>query len=123
MLRYLSGSRLTISSRLLASSPNLVSADHLRKTVIPQLTKCVSDTYVIVSQPSVEAADFEDGYSAPQLQQKMTGEDKSIRSSLSVTDVLGGVSAEELSMAIQDRCEARHLRIDASSTACPATNV
>lgn len=70
---------------------------------------------MIVSQPRVEAADFEDGYSAPRLRQKILGDDKTIRSSLGVTDVLGRVSADELSKTIQDRCDAGHLRVDASS--------
>lgn len=71
----------------------------------------------------MEAADFEDGYSAPWLQHLMAGGDKSIRSSFSVTDVLGEVNVDDLSRIIQDRCEAGHLRIDASSTTCPTATV
>ncbi|KAK4694960.1 hypothetical protein P7C71_g2705, partial [Lecanoromycetidae sp. Uapishka_2] len=103
------------TSKLLAISPNLVSADSLRKLVIPHLTECRSDTYVIVSQPGVEAADFADEYTAPRLREKMNGDDMSIRSSFSVTDVLGLISGDELSKVIQDRCEASHLRVDAST--------
>ena len=45
----------------------------------------------------------------------MLGDDKSIRSSLAVKEVLGIVSGDRLSKVIQEKCEARHLRIDASS--------
>ena len=45
----------------------------------------------------------------------MLGGDKSIRSSLMVKEVVGVVSGDYLSKLIQEKCEARHLRIDASS--------
>ncbi len=45
----------------------------------------------------------------------MRGEDKTIRSSLAVKDVLGAMDAEDLSNLVQEKCEAGHLRIDASS--------
>ncbi len=45
----------------------------------------------------------------------MLGGDKSIRSSLGVADVLGAVSADKLSKSIQERCDAGHMMVDASS--------
>lgn len=45
----------------------------------------------------------------------MLGDDKDIRSSLAVKEVLGQVDAERLGSAVQDRCGAGHLRVDASS--------
>ena len=45
----------------------------------------------------------------------MLGNDKSIRASLAVKEVVGVVSGDYLSKLIQEKCEARHLRIDASS--------
>ncbi|MCJ1278889.1 hypothetical protein MMC21_006710 [Puttea exsequens] len=103
------------TSELQTSSPDLVSAKRLSEIVTPELTKCTSDTYVIVSQPGVEAADFRDRQSVPHLRIKMLGKDKSVRSSLAVQDVLGKYRADELSRLIQERCDAGHLRIDAST--------
>ena len=45
----------------------------------------------------------------------MIGDDKSIRSSMAVKDVLGCVNVDDMSRAVQDRCGAGHLRVDASS--------
>ena len=46
----------------------------------------------------------------------MLGNDKSIRSSLAVKEVLGELSGEHLSKLIREKCGAGHLRVDASST-------
>ncbi|KAL2046177.1 hypothetical protein N7G274_001624 [Stereocaulon virgatum] len=105
------------TSELLAPSPSLVSASHLSDIVTPQLTACNSDTYVIVSQPGVNAADYGDRRSAPHLRKKMLGDDKTVRSSLAIKDVLGYVNVEDMSRAVQDRCGAGHLRVDASTGA------
>ena len=101
--------------RLLASSPDLTSAASLSKIVIPELEACTSDTYVIVSQPGVNAVDYQ-GRASPFLRMKMLGDDKSIRSSLTVKDVLGELSGDHLSRVVQEKCGAGHLRVDASST-------
>ena len=45
----------------------------------------------------------------------MLGDDKSIRSSLAVKHVLGPINVDDMSRAVQDRCGAGHLRVDASS--------
>lgn len=45
----------------------------------------------------------------------MLGDDKSVRSSLTVKDVVGEISADHLSRLIQEKCGAGHLRVDASS--------
>ena len=45
----------------------------------------------------------------------MLGNDKSIRSSLAVKEVVGELSGDHLSKVIEEKCEAGHLRIDASS--------
>lgn len=45
----------------------------------------------------------------------MLGADKSIRSSLAVKEVVGELSPDYLSNVIQEKCEAGHLRVDASS--------
>lgn len=102
------------TSELLASSPDLTSAETLSKVIIPELEACTSDTYVIVSQPGANALDYRDRAS-PYLQMKMLGNDKSIRSSLAVREVVGELSAGHLSSVIQEKCGAGHLRVDAST--------
>ncbi|KAM0794331.1 BIG/ATPase V1 complex, subunit S1 [Usnea florida] len=102
------------TSELLASSSDLTSAETLSKVIIPELETCISDTYIIVSQPGANALDYRDRAS-PYLQMKMLGRDKSIRSSLAVSEVLGELSAGYLSGVIQEKCGAGHLRVDAST--------
>ena len=46
---------------------------------------------------------------------KMLGNDKRIRSSLAVREVVGELSAGHLSGVIQEKCGAGRLRVDASS--------
>lgn len=102
------------TSELLAASPHLTSAASLGKVVIPELEACTSDTYVVVSQPGVNAVDYQ-GRAAPYLWMKILGDDKSIRSSLTVKEVVGELSGDHLSKVIQEKCGAEHLRVDAST--------
>lgn len=68
----------------------------------------------MVSQPGVNAVDYEDRAS-PYLRMKMLGDDKTIRSSLTVKEVIGKLSGDHFSRVIQDKCGAGQLRVDASS--------
>ena len=65
-------------------------------------------------QPGVNAVDYQDR-ATPFLQMKMLGHDKSIRSSLTVKEVMGELSADHLSKVVQEKCGAEHLSVDASS--------
>ncbi|KAL9124384.1 MAG: hypothetical protein Q9217_006278 [Psora testacea] len=106
---------LGIDVALLTSSPNIVSASSLRSIIAPQLEKCPSDSYIIVSQPGVSVADYHNGQSTPILRRMVMGDDKNIRSSIAVQDVKGTISPEELSAMVQTKCGAGHLRVDASN--------
>ena len=101
--------------RLLASSPHLITATSLYNEITPQLEKCPSETYIIVSQPGVNAADYHNPRATPNLRQMVQGREKGIRSSLAIQDVKGSVDADALSSLVQTRCGAGHLRVDASS--------
>lgn len=70
---------------------------------------------MIVSQPGVNAADYHDRFSAPHLRQNIEGENKSVRSSLTVAEVLGNLDAASMSKVVQEKCGARVLRVDGSS--------
>ncbi len=80
-----------------------------------ELQKCPSDTYVIVSQPAVNAADYHELSSAPCLQRNTAGDNRNIRSSMKVSDVIGALDADNMSKEIQGKCGAEALRVDASS--------
>ncbi|KAL6716203.1 hypothetical protein ACLMJK_005769 [Lecanora helva] len=103
------------TSELLASSPPLVAAKHLTDTLSPHLERCASDTYIIVSQPGVSVVDYQNPGVTPHLRKSMLGNDKNIRSSIAVKEVLGQVDAVALSEVIQDKCGAGHQRVDAST--------
>lgn len=101
--------------RILASTPQIVSAASLSNTINSELRKCPSDTYVIVSQPGVNAADYHDYFSAPHMRQNIAGDNKHIRSSTTVSDVLGALDVESMSKVVQEKCGAEVLHVDASS--------
>ncbi|KAL9036159.1 MAG: hypothetical protein Q9180_004460, partial [Flavoplaca navasiana] len=102
------------TSELLATSPQLAAASTMQETITSQLSKCPSDTYVVVTQPSVHAEDYSDRYAAPHLRRKISGEDERIRSTMMVTDVLGGINAEAIIGLVEAECGAGLLRVDAS---------
>lgn len=102
------------TSELLVSSPDLTSAASLNKVIVPEFEACTSDTYVVVSQPGVNAVDYQ-GRVSPYLRMKMLGDDKSIRSSLMVKEVIGKLGGDHFSRVLQEKCGAGHLRVDAST--------
>ncbi|KAL8687926.1 MAG: hypothetical protein Q9218_006029 [Villophora microphyllina] len=102
------------TSELLTSLPQIASAESIRNTVFSQLSDCPSDTYVVVSQPRVHAEDYSDRYAAPHLRRKIQAEDQGIRSVASVPDVLGDVNADGFVEAIEEKCGAALLKVDAS---------
>ncbi|KAL8944490.1 MAG: hypothetical protein Q9216_000400 [Gyalolechia sp. 2 TL-2023] len=108
------------TSELLTTSPQIVHADTISETITSQLSKCLSDTYIVITQPSVHAEDYKDRYAAPHLRKKIQGEDDRIRSSMSVTDVLGEVNTGLIIAAIENNCGAALSKIDASSSSFPS---
>lgn len=101
-------------TRILVSSHRITPAATVYEAILSGLQQCPSDIYVIVSQPGINAVDFHDQYSAPHLRQKISGIDKNIRSSVSVSDVVGRIDAEMLSTTLQKKCGAGLLRVNAS---------
>ena len=84
-------------------------------TISSQLESCPSDDYVIVTQPGVNVADYNNRLSALHLKQMISGTAKDIRSSLAVSDVLGEVDPAEIVRVVQEKCGAVLLNVDASS--------
>lgn len=101
--------------RVLFSSPQIVRPASLSTSINEAFQKCPSDTYVIVSQPAVNAADYHDPEAAPRLRRNIGGDNKNIRSSMTVSDVLGALDAESVSRQLQEKCGAEVVRIDGSS--------
>ena len=63
----------------------------------------------------MNVVDYNNRLSAPRLKEMTSGGDKNIRSSLTVTDVLGEVDSDEMVRVIREKCGAVLLRIDPSS--------
>lgn len=108
-------------SRLDISSPQIVSAASLTDALSTNLDKCPSDTYVIVSQPRANAADFSVARSAPHLRKRMSGDDENVKSSFSVSDVLGVVDTDLIQSSLEAKCQAGLMTVDASSRSCSGT--
>ncbi|MCJ1414700.1 hypothetical protein MMC32_001027 [Xylographa parallela] len=103
------------SSEILASSPHIATAASLSTTLNLELKKCPSDIYIIVSQPGAATADYKSQHSTPYLRRCVSGEDKHIRSSFTVPEVLGEIDTTALSNTLEQQCGAGTLNIDAST--------
>ncbi|KAL8996682.1 MAG: hypothetical protein Q9169_003854 [Polycauliona sp. 2 TL-2023] len=103
------------TSELLISSPQIASASTVQEKITSQLSKCPSDTYIVVTQPGVHAEDYSDRYAAPHLRRKVSGEDGRIRSTMSVADIFGDINAEEIVRMVEETCGAASLKVDAST--------
>ena len=61
---------------------------------------------MIVSQRGVNAADYADPRATPLLRKMMRGDDKRLRSSVAISDVVGTVNSEQLGHLLMERCGA-----------------
>ena len=68
-----------------------------------------------MSQPGVNANDYEDKEASPWLRRLIAGDDKAVRSSLAIPDVRGTFNAEKINEMLETKCDAEHVRLDASS--------
>ena len=105
-------------NRILASSPQIAKAASLSQSVGSELQKCPSDIYVVVTQPSVSATDYSGQHSSPHLKRWVSGEDKRIRSSFTVANVLGDMDKVGFTEILETKCGAGTLNVDASSEYC-----
>ena len=66
-----------------------------------------------MSQPGVTAADYHDPHAFPLLRRWLSGDEKRIRSSFAVTDVLGEIDTGALKESLEGTCgaKARTLRV------------
>ncbi|MCJ1402145.1 hypothetical protein MMC11_005364 [Xylographa trunciseda] len=103
------------TSEILASSPQITTATSLSTIINSELAKCPSDIYIIVSQPGATAGDYRSKNSTPYLRRYISGEDKHVRSSFTISDVLGEIDTAAFSNTLEQQCGAGTLSIDAST--------
>ncbi|KAN0076645.1 BIG/ATPase V1 complex, subunit S1 [Elaphomyces granulatus] len=109
------------TSELFTSSSQLKTARSLLEDVRNKLEGCHSDYYVIASQPGVHATDYSTRQSAPRLRERVMGGDKAIRSSFTVTEVVGEVDLGYIRHLLEEKCGVHLTEIDASIGSHPTS--
>ncbi|KAJ9388763.1 hypothetical protein DTO063F5_2411 [Paecilomyces variotii] len=112
---------LASTSELLGSSAQLKTASSLSDEIASALSTCPSDYYVIASQPGVHVSDFSKPKSAPRLYEKLSGKDKAIKSSFSVSEVSGELDARYIQELLEKKCGTQTTHIDASTGSYPSS--
>ncbi|EED21690.1 conserved hypothetical protein [Talaromyces stipitatus ATCC 10500] len=107
---------LLSTSDLLSSSSNIASATSLLSDVWSSLKTCPSDYYIIATQPGVHAADYSNSKGTPRLREKVLGNDKAIRSNITVTEVLGSLDPTSIRSGLEEECGAQVTRIDGGAS-------
>ena len=100
--------------------PSLVSSsESIQLYIEEQLSACSSDTYILVSQPGVNAADFKTASAAPHLRRYMAGgegeEAQSPTANFHIPDVLGHFDLVRAESYLERMCGAEIMTVDASS--------
>ncbi|KAB8075306.1 BIG/ATPase V1 complex, subunit S1 [Aspergillus leporis] len=108
------------TSEILSTSAQLKAAPSLLDDLSSTLSSCPSDYYVIASQPGVHSTDFSTSKSAPRLGAKMTGKDKTIRSTMTINEVVGVLEAKQIQSVIEKECGAQTTVIDGASGSYPS---
>ncbi|KAJ8608052.1 hypothetical protein MRB53_039887 [Persea americana] len=83
---------------------------------------CNADTYIIVSQPGVEAADFKGRHAAPHLRRRLNDEDDRIMSSVIVPEVVGEVDVQRMASYFERTCGAILTNVEAASGIIPTAD-
>ncbi|EON69185.1 hypothetical protein W97_08543 [Coniosporium apollinis CBS 100218] len=96
------------------ATTQLALSGQLSSQIQRSLADCPSDTYIIVSQPGISAADFSDRSSTPHLRDYVDqhGGHNGIQSSVAVAEVVGALSTDALSQRLADRCKATIITVD-----------
>ncbi|KAI9833453.1 MAG: hypothetical protein M1819_003611 [Sarea resinae] len=97
------------------SLPQIQQASDLTGYISAISSRCLSTTYIIASQPGVNAADFASRHSAPHLKKGLAKKDGIVRESFSVTDVVGQIDADQLQVFFEKQCGAGIMHVDAST--------
>jgi hypothetical protein len=95
------------SSRQIQASSDVIDANK------NFLNACLSDTYIIVSQPTVHVDDLSNSRAVPHLREAMS--DKKLRTKFGISEVVGEVNPEELKDYLVSNCQAAFIDLDGSS--------
>ncbi|KAL8713560.1 MAG: hypothetical protein Q9220_002422 [cf. Caloplaca sp. 1 TL-2023] len=94
----------------------IASASTIHDTLLSQVeSTCPSDTYVVVTQPGARTSDFQDHFAAPQLRRRLLGEEKNIKTRISVNEVLGEIDTASWVRELESKCDVAVQGIDAST--------
>ncbi|KAK8216692.1 hypothetical protein M8818_001655 [Zalaria obscura] len=85
-------------------SQQIATARDVQARIEDLAKSCPSDSYIVVSQPGVSAADFAGRQTTPHLRRRLGGEDKTVKSSVQVRDVVGQVSGSEAATLLSKSC-------------------
>ncbi|EEA25812.1 hypothetical protein TMatcc_005951 [Talaromyces marneffei ATCC 18224] len=107
---------LSTSELLSSASSNVVSATSLLSDVWSSLKTCPSDYYIIATQPGVHATDYSTQKATPRLREKVLGNDKAIRSNITVTEVVGLLDPTFIRNGLEQECGAQVTKIDGGAS-------
>ncbi|EKV05569.1 BIG/ATPase V1 complex, subunit S1 [Penicillium digitatum] len=112
---------LASTSEILTNSAYIQTGTSLLENLSSSLSTCPSDYYVVVYQPGVHSSDFSTRKSAPRLGAKMLGKDSSIRSKMSINEVVGMVEPKDIKTLLKTKCKTQTTAVDASSGSYPSS--
>ncbi|ERF68090.1 hypothetical protein EPUS_06901 [Endocarpon pusillum Z07020] len=107
--------------RLLLPASQLQSGSRLTSDLSSVLSRCPSDIYLLIKQPSVGVADFSSSTSAPALSKCSNhATDTRLRSRTIIPEVIGEVDIRLIEQELNRRCGASSIAIDVSTIASSA---
>ena len=109
-------SRITDCYRFPISSSQLQSASSLSADVALSLSKCLTDHYIIIIQPDVQASDFSIQSRVPTLsarfKENMSWANFRLRSLVSIADVVGEIDVNTWRETLETSCDASTYIVD-----------
>ncbi|KAJ9645214.1 hypothetical protein H2201_000990 [Coniosporium apollinis] len=93
------------------ATTQLALSGQLSSQIESSLADCPSDTYIIVSQPGVSAADFSDRLSTPHLRDYIDRHG-GVQSSVTVPEVVGTIGTDALLQRLAQKCKATTITVD-----------
>jgi hypothetical protein len=101
----------------------IAQSSHLVRQATEALDTCPSGTYFVVRQEGVSSADYLNELSAPHLSHYLGGHN-GVKSTMSVSEAVGGVDAGTISQHLQTKCGAEVMHVSLSSeSALPQAEV
>lgn len=102
------------------SPPSIATNEAISSQIDSVISKCSSDFYIVAHQPGVSSTDFRQP-STPHLREYVQKRKQHIKSSASVSEVVGDIDPEMTVKALQKACGAEPMAIDPLSERCSLT--